>query len=229
MSFFKRIVLIVLVLLMFSGMALAFAAEPVTLKVACVGDSLTFGTGTDNPQTESWPSVLAAASGPLELETYNFGVYGRTVTNSPFFGYTNTASYYQSLNADADVYLVMLGSNDLLSFNWRETLPQQYRELLQTYMSLPQQPQVIVLLPPDMYYEDRYSYLNAAVYELRDLEESIARELGLDVIDLSEISGGMAEYCIDGGHYNSEGYDLFGSYIYEKLCLLLKRGRLSAL
>lgn len=227
MTIFKRILCGLAAALFLGTAAWALQPDPMTLTVACVGDSLTYGTGADNRFTDSWPSVLAAAEGPLDLNTLNFGNYGRTVTDNRFLSYTNTLSFRQSMGANADVYLVMLGSNDLLLRGWEHTLPQAYRELLQGYMNLPQEPEVIVVLPPDLYYENFLRYTNTKIEDVRQIERSVAEELGLDVIDLSEISGNMADYCIDGGHYNSEGYALFGEYIYEQLCSLLRKSILS--
>lgn len=229
MTVFKRILCGLLAALFLAGAAWALQPEPLSLKVACVGDSLTYGTGAANRFTDSWPSVLAAAEGPLDLTTLNFGSYGRTVTPNRFLAYTNTRTYRQSLEADADVYLVMLGSNDLLLRGWERSLPQAYRTLLQSYINLPQKPEVIVILPPDLYYKNFLRYTNVKIDDLRQMERRIAEELGLDVIDLSEVSGDMEDYCIDGGHYNSEGYAIFGSYIYEQLCPLVKKGLLSRL
>ena len=211
-------------LVLFSGTALALQPQSETLTVACVGDSLTYGTGCGDRLTESWPAVLAQTDGPLDLDTLNFGVYGQTVTHNPFNGYTRTLSFRRSMSAEADVYLVMLGSNDLLLPNWRQTLPQAYRQLLQGYLSLPGAPEVIVLLPPDLYYENFLSYTNVQIEEVRSIEAAVAEELGLHVIDLSAVSGDMAGYCIDGGHYNAEGYAIFAEYIYDELCALLDTG-----
>lgn len=227
MTVFKRILCGLTAALFLATAAWALQPEPVSLTVACVGDSLTYGTGAANRFTDSWPSVLAAADGPLDLSTLNFGHYGRTVTDNRFLSYTNTLSYRQSMGAKADVYLIMLGSNDLLLWGWERSLPQAYRELLQSYMNLPQKPEVIVILPPDLYYENFLRYTNTKIEDVRRIERSIAEELGLDVIDLSAVSGDMESYCIDGGHYNSEGYAIFGEYIYEQLCTLLKKGILS--
>lgn len=225
----RRLLFFLAALVLFSSAALALTSEPETLSVACVGDSLTFGTGARNPFTDNWPAVLERTEGSLALDTMNFGVYGRTVSAHPLSGYTATRSYRQSMGAGADVYLVMLGSNDLLLPHWQKSFPKQYRELLEGYMALPQDPEVIVLLPPDLYYKNHLRFTNTLMEDLRAMEQSIAQELGLAVIDLSEISGDMGSYCVDGGHYSSEGYALFADYIYGRLCTLLDRSLLSRL
>ncbi len=205
--------------LLLSGTALAQGDRSYT--VACVGDSLTFGTGCRNPWQESWPALLDKAEGAIDLSVSNYGVYGQTVTNGLINSYSKTPACWASHSAGADVYLVMLGSNDLLLPFWRNTLPSAYRSLLKSYMELPQEPEVIVLLPPDLYFENFLRFTNDQIEELRQTELAIAEELGLFVIDLSLSQGNQAHYCLDGGHFSAEGYALFAEYIYEELCRLL--------
>ncbi len=195
--------------------------EPRSYTVACIGDSLTFGTGSDEPGTQSWPAVLARESGDLALKTYNFGVYGSTVEMFTPWSYNDTACFAESLRCDADVYLIMLGSNDTSSPAPGWTFDDAYRKMLDCYTNLPQDPTVVVLLPPDLYFHNYLSFTNEEIVRIRDSEREIAEQYGLNVIDLSAISGDMEQYCVDGGHYNSTGYAMFADYIYSELCSIL--------
>lgn len=210
--------------LLFSTTAFArpIGDEPPHYTVACIGDSLTFGTGSANPYRESWPSVLADKTGALDLDTINYGVYGSTVEMYTPWSYNDTRCFSDSLTSDAEVFLVLLGSNDCNSPSPEWTFDEAYRRLLTTYIELPQSPTVVVILPPDMYYDSfPLSLSNENIDDIRAAERRIASELGLDVIDLSAISGDMEEYCVDGGHYNSTGYAMFADYIYDELCAIL--------
>ena len=51
----KKLFEVYLVLLIILSTPL-YAKSPI--KVACIGNSITFGTGTENPQTESYPAQL---------------------------------------------------------------------------------------------------------------------------------------------------------------------------
>lgn len=53
--------------------ALFWAQSASAAKVACVGDSITFGHGLDDPSTESYPAVLADRLGAGHT-VRNFGV-----------------------------------------------------------------------------------------------------------------------------------------------------------
>lgn len=219
----KILLLFIAAVLLISPVCFADAtSESVPYTVACVGDSLTLGIGSTEPRTESWPAVLQRSEGALELTTYNFGVYGTTVENGMPWSYTLTPSYRASLQCGADVYLILLGSNDSNSPTRDENFEAAYRELLEQYLALPQQPQVIVLLPPDMYFADGsfWRMSNENIVPLRETERSIAEEFDLPVIDLTEL-GSMEEYCVDGGHFSADGYALFAQFIYDGLCDIL--------
>lgn len=225
MSKWKRIaILIGAAAMLFSTTAFALqdTASQKEYTVACIGDSLTFGTGSDEPNTDSWPAVLAQKTGALTLDTINFGVYGSTVEMFTPWSYNDTWCFMNSLSSQADVYLILLGSNDCNSPSPEWTFDSAYRYLLNTYLNLPQDPTVVVVLPPDMYYESfPLSLSNTSVNAIREAECRIAGEYGLPVIDLSVISGDMEQYCVDGGHYNSTGYAMFADYIYDELCRIL--------
>lgn len=221
----KRVLIFILAAAMLFSTA-AFARqsidEPDHYTVACIGDSLTFGTGSSNPFRESWPSVLAEKTGALDLDTINYGVYGSTVEMYTPWSYNDTRCFAESLSSSADVFLVMLGSNDCNSPSPDWTFNEAYRRLLTAYIALPQEPTVVVILPPDMYYTSfPLSTSNESIDSIRAAERRIAAELGLDVIDLSGLSADMEEYCVDGGHYNSTGYAMFADYIYSELCDIL--------
>lgn len=219
----RTIIIFVSAAMLFTTAALARpVVDPEQHTVACIGDSLTFGTGSNEPGTESWPAVLAQKTGKLDLDTLNFGVYGSTVEMFTPWSYNDTWTFANSLRSDADVFLILLGSNDCNSPAPDFTFDEAYRYLLTTYMNLPQQPTVVVVLPPDMYFKSfPLSMSNDSIEDIRQTERRIADEYGLDVIDLSAISGDMEQYCVDGGHYDSTGYAMFADYIYRELCDIL--------
>ena len=69
----RRLLLIFLVSFAVSPL---FARE--RIKVACVGNSVTYGYGLENRETESYPSRLQALLGE-EYDVRNFGHSGHTV------------------------------------------------------------------------------------------------------------------------------------------------------
>src|SRR6187399_1030065 len=99
-------------LALFAGSLPAHAA-----KVACVGDSITYGYGLANPSTESYPVQLAQRLGSAHT-VQNFGVSGATLLKQGDKPYWNEAAFASSGNAAPDVVVVMLGTNDAKAQNW---------------------------------------------------------------------------------------------------------------
>ncbi len=65
-------------LLLFFGISFAVFAQEKVVKVACVGNSITYGSGLKDRQKDSYPMVLGRMLG----EGYvvgNFGLGGRTL------------------------------------------------------------------------------------------------------------------------------------------------------
>lgn len=84
-------------------------------KVACVGDSITFGAGLA-PTDPRYPTVLAQLLGD-QFEVKNFGNSGKTAGDFPSQKskgrwYGDTKEHKEAVNFKADVYICNLGIND---------------------------------------------------------------------------------------------------------------------
>lgn len=112
------VVFILLYNLGLSGMRKNDEAKEGQIKVACVGDSVTYGHGITNWSKNNYPAQL----GELLGEGYcvlNFGVSGTTVQESGDKPYTSYDVYKDSLSFDADILVFMIGSNDSKPQNWK--------------------------------------------------------------------------------------------------------------
>ena len=183
-----------------------------------MGDSLTYGYGAEDPKTQSYPVYLSGLKGDYVFQAENYGFSGATAMTGERWSYTRTRAYRDSVDARADIYLCMLGSNDISQHGWREDFLSDYRELLKTYLDLENAPLVVLLLPPHIYlggsYDDQMRELNAKL-------RALAEELDLPLIDLYGYSADMKSYSVEGLHFNAAGYERFASYIYEQLCEIL--------
>ena len=90
-------------------------ARPV--KVACVGNSITFGYTIPEREKYSYPSQLQLLLGP-GYEVANFGVPRMTALFSGDYPYVNTDAYRESLEFNPDIVLLKLGTNDSKAVNW---------------------------------------------------------------------------------------------------------------
>ncbi len=200
-----------------------------SFTVACVGDSLTEGLMTEDPAAQSYPSVMAGLTeGGIRFITENYGLSGACVDpdDSYLFAlpYTGTAQYADSVKTGAEIVLLMLGTNDAFWSPHRDIFEDNFRDLLQVYLSLPQAPRVIVVLPPHIFLEMGGVDYNDNLAGLLDKEKAVARELGIPVIDAYSFNEGQSELFVDGIHFTVEGYALLARTIYTQLCEIVADG-----
>ena len=88
------------------------------VKVALVGDSVTYGHSIKNWPKNNYPALLADMLG----ERYcvkSYGVSGSTVQPDGDQPYNITKAYTWSHDFECDILVLMLGSNDSKPENWK--------------------------------------------------------------------------------------------------------------
>ena len=100
-----------------SGVTQTSDPEPGQTKVACVGDSITYGHGISNWPKNNYPSLLQNLLGE-SYHVQSFGVSGRAVQDNSDQPYRALIQYEESLAYDADIVVFMMGSNDTKPENW---------------------------------------------------------------------------------------------------------------
>lgn len=96
------------------------------IRIACMGDSLTWGAGSinnSNKTGESYPTYLQSELGEEKYKTTNYGILGTTVikqdvykeyANNPKIelNYAETTDYKKSLAQGEEIVIIQLGVND---------------------------------------------------------------------------------------------------------------------
>ena len=82
------------------------------IKVACIGDSITHGSTSDDENRFNYPAYLQRLLG-YDYYVEKYGAPGFSMTSTDTYAYLNHGGLYKpSLNAKADVVIIMLGTND---------------------------------------------------------------------------------------------------------------------
>jgi lysophospholipase L1-like esterase len=193
--------------------------EPsISLRVACVGDSITEGTGLSNPGQDSYPAQLAMMLGQ-DWEVQNFGKKSATLMKSGSLPYWNTSPFIPSHDFNPDVVVIMLGTNDAKSYNWANNAPfvPDYTELIQSYKNLPSAPIVYICYPPPVYVEV------AGITDVRIRNEvipkiaQVAAANGVEVIDIYNVLSNKKSLFSDGIHPNKEGARQLAEAVYQTI------------
>lgn len=129
--------------------------EPVReqIKVACVGDSITYGYGISNWKENNYPAVLQEILGEA-YHVANFGFTGACVNPKGDEPYIEKEIYKESLEYDADILIFMLGTNDSKPTNWSgaENFMENYIEVLETYMNRENPPKLYIGVCAEAYF-----------------------------------------------------------------------------
>ena len=197
--------------------------DPGKRRLACVGDSLTYGAGVRLRRgRDSYPAQLGELLGE-DWQVLNYGLSWRTLQNSGDLPYQEEDFYPASLRCGAEVYLLMLGSNDAKPFNWNgRNYRRDLREFVKTYLSLPQSPMVI-LMQPTISWIDRHGKAPYGIRpevlggELHTIVGEVGAELGCRVLDLFRLSKAHPDWFHDLAHPNREGNGMIAHYIFSAL------------
>ncbi|MBO4667107.1 MAG: hypothetical protein J5666_03150 [Bacilli bacterium] len=116
------------------------------LHIACIGDSVTFGNGVYPFQKQkSYPALLDKKVGS-DYQVLNYGLSGRTLMDEGDHPYTKEKFYEISHNVKANIYTIMLGSNDSRSYNWQyagengDNFKEELIEFTMSYLNLENSP-----------------------------------------------------------------------------------------
>ena len=191
-----------------------------TKRLACIGDSLTWGFTLVDPLRESYPARLQGLLG-ADFIVRNFGCNGASVRADSYSPYTDTTAFRTSLAWAPDIVLLMLGSNDCVQQAWdSDAFCRDYERLVSAYRDLPSQPRLILIAPIRMFRVMGFTFMDLSPEILeqgvRPTIRAIAADQGLACIDLVDVIRD-ASYCYDGVHPQTEGTRLMAEAIYERV------------
>ncbi len=181
------------------------------IRVACIGDSLTWGFSLPDPRRQSYPALLQERLGE-DYVVRNFGCNGASVRCDADLPYVETLAYGESRAWNPDIVLLMLGSNDATAWDWNAVaFRRDYERIVASYRDLPSQPRIILIAPIRMFRVngDTFGGLSPETLEdgVRPVIREVVGECGLQCIDLVDLFTD-ARYCYDGVHPNVAGVRL---------------------
>lgn len=192
-------------------------ADP--FRVACVGDSITFGSGTKIPELQSYPAQLQRMLDPARWDVRDFGVSGATLQNGGDKPYQKQVAFKDALAFNPDVVVIMLGTNDTKPQNWHtpEAFAADYHDLLAKFKALPQPPQIFICRPVLVVADGRYGIRESVVQQEMPVIDAIAREEKVGLIDQYATFVGHEATLEDHVHPNVEGANLMARTVYRTL------------
>lgn len=185
-------------------------------KVACVGDSITWGFTIVNRSKYSYPAVLQQLLGD-GFEVRNFGHNDAAARFDAETPYVSKKAYRDSLAWEPDIVLLMLGTNDTKPWNWNPGIfREDYLRVVESYLALPSHPQVVLVAPIRIFKTIPVMFLNPDVLEegVRPAIRDIAAQLHLQLVDLYDLFD-SARFCRDGVHPQRDGARLLAEALFR--------------
>ena len=181
------------------------------MRILCFGDSNTYGYdprgffGDHYGAGDRWVDLLAKQTGH---ECINAGANGRKIPRKPY------ALQLLDEHAPVDIFLVMLGTNDLLQGASAKEATSRMEAFLTSM--LPHCKQILLVAPPPMK-RGAWVPLDALVTESIYLAEEyklLAEKLNIPFVDTRHWN---IELTFDGVHFTEAGHHTFAENLGKEL------------
>lgn len=196
----------------------AVAQKVSVLKIACIGNSITYGAGIQDRERYSYPAQLQQMFGK-RWEVRNFGLNGRTLLKKGDYPYWNERELIEAKEFNPNVVIIMLGTNDTKPWNWKykNEFVSDYEKFIDEFQKLESHPRIYICNPAPAF---------PGVWGIRDSIirvdiipsiKQIQREKNVSLIDLYTPFMGKSELFPDEVHPNQDGARLIAREIYNIL------------
>ena len=192
------------------------------IKVACIGNSVTFGYGFSDPAKDSYPSQLGILLGD-RYEVRNFGRSGATLLKKGHNPYVKTDEYRQALGFKPDLVIIDLGLNDTDPRNWPnfgDDFISNYHDLISSFQTdSGKGPEVYVcLMTPIFPGHPRFkSGTRDWFWEIQETIRKVASHTGAKLIDLHTPLYRRPDLFDDSLHPNEEGAGIIARTVYSAI------------
>ena len=200
-------------------------------RIACIGNSITFGARLASPNSDSYPAVLQQMFGEKNIQVENFGISGATMIR---FGKPNVWQELDKIKSYLpNVVIIILGTNETVRgnrHNWEHIgdFEKDYTDFLLQLKSLSSHPVIFICSPPDMNLktpglsQQRIQDLalrRPRLWELRKRIKKIAYASNVHFIDLTSKFKNKPKLITptDGVHPNKQGYRYLAELIFSKI------------
>ena len=188
------------------------------VRVACVGNSITYGTGIKDRDRDSYPSQLQRMLGDKYV-VGNFGKPGATLLYHGHRPYVEQEEFKKALAFKGDIAVIHLGINDTDPRNW----PNYRDEFVKDYLSIMDSlraanPKVRFILARMTPIADRHPRFQSGTKqwhdEIQTAIETVARVSGAELIDFHEPMYPYPNLLPDAIHPNPEGAGILAKTVY---------------
>ncbi|HOT98047.1 MAG TPA: GDSL-type esterase/lipase family protein [bacterium] len=192
-------------IVMLTLLVAAVLGQDRTIRVACIGNSITIGSGGST----AWPQQLGQRLG-AHYSVRNFGVSGTTMLKHGDFPYWNESAFLQAQDFDPHIVIITLGTNDSKPQNrvFLGEMFADYMDFIKILRKNGRDPQIYVARPCPVFGDGGGSGINGSVLhgQIEPIIDSVRTAAGGFMIDWYRAMLSHADLFPDGIHPNTIGY-----------------------
>jgi sialate O-acetylesterase len=196
-------------------------AQKLVTKVACLGNSVTYGYGLKDAEHEAYPAVLQQLLGE-RYQMKNFGHSGATLLKKGHNPYYKTKAFAEAIAFKPDIAVIHLGLNDTDPRNWpnyNDEFESDYAWLLDTLKKVNPSIQLYICkLTPIFSAHARFKSGTRDWYDqIQQKILQIASANKIRQIDLNEALFNRPDLFADNLHPDKEGASIIAKTVYQNI------------
>lgn len=189
-----------------------------TIRVACVGNSITYGTGIEDREHFSYPVQLQKMLGDKYV-VGNFGKPGATLLRHGHRPYFEQNEFKEAMRFKGDIVVIHLGINDTDPRNWpnyRDEFVTDYLALIDSLRSVNHNARFIIArMTPIAHRHPRFiSGTKLWHTEIQQAIETVAKVSGAELVDFHAPLYPYPNLLPDAIHPNAEGAGILARTVY---------------
>lgn len=207
-------------LLLFIGIGNLYAQTP-KIKIAAIGNSVTYGAGIDQPSVNSYPAQLQQLLGNRH-QVGNFGRSGATLLKNGHNPYYKTEEFRKAIEFKADIAIIHLGLNDTDPRNWpnyKDEFTGDYTWLIDTLKA--NNPTIkIYICQLSPIFSSHPRFLSGTFdwyWQIQNKIPKIAQANNVELIDFHSPLYSRPDLLPDALHPNKEGASILANTIFERI------------
>ena len=209
------------IIYLFLTLSVVLYAQQHRIKVACIGNSITYGYGLPDRATQSYPVQLQKMLGE-SYQVENFGKSGSTLLNKGHRPYMQQDEYHRAIDFAGDIVVIHLGINDTDPRDWpdyRDFFVKDYIALIDSFrVANPEARIMIARLTP---IADRHPRFLSGTRdwhgEIQLAIENVARYAGVQLIDFHKPLYPYPFMLTDAVHPDPEGAFVLAQTVYSAI------------
>ena len=187
-------------------------------RIACVGDSITYGSSISNRNRNSYPAQLEEMLGN-QWSVRNLGVSGATLLQKGDKPYLKTLEFNLAHEFKPNIVVILLGTNDTKPENWKykSNYIKDYIALINSFKKIDGNPNIWICYPLPVYSKPGSTSARIIRNEIIPMINKIATQTNVKTIDLYTPLSKKQHLFPDSVHPNAEGAKIIANEVFNAI------------